>query len=86
MPEMGELMEKLKREIEVGGELKDLPCPFCNKPRSQRSDYVRCSPCGLNWLDGEDLQKNPLLSREPYLSGARNRATAASKTEQNGSA
>ena len=41
---------------------------------AKRSDYVRCTPCGMNWLDGEDLTKDPRLSREPYLSNVRNRA------------
>ena len=68
MSEMLELMEKLKREIAEGGELKDLPCPFCQKPRSQRSDYVRCSPCGINWLQSEMglpnyLNRNPSACR-----------------------
>ena len=62
--EMLELMERLKREIEFGGELESLPCPFCGKPRSQRSDYVRCSPCGVNWLDGENIDKNPTIERK----------------------
>ena len=84
MSEVLELMEKLKREIEVGGELKSLPCPKCGLPRSQRSDYVRCSPCGLNWLQGEDMSKSPLLSREPFLSSAFNRGTPSSKTEPDG--
>jgi hypothetical protein len=39
------------------------PCPFCLKPRVQRSDYVRCNPCGTNWLRGEDLIRDPRLSR-----------------------
>lgn len=75
MPTTQEIMEMLKREITEGGELKELPCPICLKPRSQRSDYIRCSPCGLNWLEGEDLSKSPLLSRAPYL------ATKSSKPE-----
>jgi len=68
MSETAEIMDQLKREITHGGELKDLPCPLCSLPRSQRSDYIRCSPCGVNWLKGEDPQKDPRLSREPYLS------------------
>jgi hypothetical protein len=83
---MRELIEKLKREALEGGELKDLPCPLCGKPRSQRSDYVRCQPCGKNWLDGEDLTKDPRLSREPYLTNARNRGIQSSKTETPGTA
>lgn len=85
MSEMMELMEKLRKEIREGGELKDLPCPMCQKPRSQRSDYLRCSPCGVNWLQGEDITRHPLVSREPYLSSAKNRDTSSSKTEMAGS-
>jgi hypothetical protein len=43
------------------------PCPLCGRPRVQRSDYIRCNPCGMNWLKGEDLTKDARLSREPYL-------------------
>lgn len=39
------------------------PCPFCGIARHQRSDYVRCQPCGINWLDGEDLDKDPRIAR-----------------------
>lgn len=70
--------EEALKEIREGGELKDLPCPLCGKPRSQRSDYVRCSPCGMNWMEGEDLNKSPLLSREPYLSSAHYLTTKSS--------
>ena len=59
---MLELMTKLKREIAHGGEL-DNPCPLCGLPRSQRSDYIRCSPCGVNWLEGENLEKDPRIER-----------------------
>ena len=39
------------------------PCPFCQRARVQRSDYVRCCRCGVNWLDGEDLSKDPRNER-----------------------
>lgn len=39
------------------------PCPFCKKPRVARSSYIRCNPCGINWLDGEDLSKDPRNDR-----------------------
>jgi len=39
------------------------PCPFCQRARVQRSDYVRCCRCGVNWLDGENLSKNPKIER-----------------------
>ena len=51
----------LKDEIKNGGELS--ACPFCKVPRSQRSGYVRCCGCGINWLPGEDLDKNPTVQR-----------------------
>lgn len=60
---MVEMPEQLKRENTVGGDLKDLPCPFCKRPRSQRSTYIRCNPCGTNWLPGEDPSKDPRIER-----------------------
>lgn len=35
------------------------PCPFCSRPRVERSDYIRCNPCGINWLLGTDWSKRP---------------------------
>jgi len=75
---MLELMEQLKREAIEGGELLNLPCPLCGKPRSQRSDYIRCTPCAANWMEGEDLSKDPRLSRK---SGALNLVTRSLKAE-----
>ncbi len=49
------------------------PCPFCHTPRVQRSDYIRCNPCGTNWLQGEDLSRDPRLTRT--------RTTASIETE-----
>lgn len=43
--------ERMK-EILEGGELKNLPCPYCHLPRCDRSDYIRCSACGMNWPKG----------------------------------
>lgn len=40
-------------------------CPFCHKPRVQRSDYLRCNRCGVNWLEGEDVSLDPRKSRMP---------------------
>lgn len=56
--------ERQERLSEVGTEP---PCPWCNRPRVRRSDYTRCNPCGTNWLDGEDLTKDPRLSRTPII-------------------
>ena len=43
-------------------------CPFCQTPRVRRSDYIRCNPCGVNWLDSERdlpnyLNRNPAAAR-----------------------
>jgi len=56
----------LKREIEEGG--TEAPCPFCQIPRMKRSDYIRCCKCGVNWLKGEDLTKDPRMSRNAVKS------------------
>lgn len=40
------------------------PCPFCQRPRVLRSDYIRCNLCGVNWLNGEDLSKDPRIQRK----------------------
>lgn len=77
---------KLTREERVNEPGTMPPCPFCEKPRVKRSDYVRCNPCGLNWLEGEDLSLNPYLSREPYLSWKRTQGTGSTKTAASGSA
>jgi hypothetical protein len=60
---MIEMPEQLRRENTVGGDLKDLPCPFCHRPRSQRSHYIRCNPCGTNWFAGENFNKDPRIER-----------------------
>jgi hypothetical protein len=61
--ELGEFMvhgrEMLAKENAEGGSLGNMPCPFCAKPRSQRSFYIRCQPCGLNWLPGDPMDKHP---------------------------
>jgi hypothetical protein len=58
--------EKLReaRRNEVGTKP---PCPLCGRRRVERSDYIRCIPCAMNWLEGEDLGKDARLSRDPYL-------------------
>ena len=52
MSEVLELMEKLKREIEVGGELNSLPCPKCGLPRSQRSGLHPVQPLRVELASG----------------------------------
>lgn len=58
------ILPQLAREIAIGGDLTDLPCPFCHLPRCQRSDYIRCQKCGINWLQGEDLSRDPRIERK----------------------
>lgn len=40
------------------------PCPRCGRARVQRSDYIRCNPCGVNWLDSE-MHLRDYLNRNP---------------------
>jgi hypothetical protein len=54
-------LDEQKRQQNAPGTLS--PCPFCGTPRNQRSDYVRCRLCGINWLDGEDLTCDPRNAR-----------------------
>jgi hypothetical protein len=61
--EVAKVRDKIEKENKVGGELSNLPCPFCRKPRSQRSTYIRCQPCAVNWFAGEDLSKDPKIAR-----------------------
>jgi hypothetical protein len=70
----GIMLEEPDREVlreqrrnEPGSES---PCPFCKRPRVRRDvgRYVRCNPCGINWLDEENifpeyLDQDPTISR-----------------------
>jgi hypothetical protein len=73
-----EQQEAARRErlAEVGTEP---PCPFCGVPRVRRSDYIRCNREGINWLEGEDITKDPRASRGSALS---TRRTDATQTER----
>ncbi len=51
------------------------PCPFCRKPRVARSDYLRCNPCGINWLLEESHLPN-YLDRNPSACRAEARRSA----------
>ncbi len=53
---------KIREEVAVGG--AESPCPFCELPRCRRSDYLRCSRCGINWLVGENTSKDPRTERQ----------------------
>ena len=45
------------------------PCPFCRRPRVLRSDYVRCNPCGINWL-AEEMHLPDYLNHDPRVARA----------------
>lgn len=51
------------REVRKAEEGTEPPCPLCGSPRVRRSDYIRCNPCATNWLEGEDLTRNPRCER-----------------------
>lgn len=55
------IKDRLAYELKNGG--SEELCPFCGLPRCQRSDYIRCVRCGINWLDGEDLDIDPRMYR-----------------------
>ena len=72
------LMEKFEQERErVRDEVgTEEPCPFCGRPRVRRSDYIRCNPCGTNWLD-EERHFRDYLNRNPAAARNDNRVTTA---------
>jgi ribosomal protein L37AE/L43A len=63
--DVGELMKSTREErlAEVGTEP---PCPFCRRPRVSRSSYVRCNPCGINWLN-EEMDLPNYMERDPRV-------------------
>jgi hypothetical protein len=56
-------MTREERMNEVGTEPT---CPFCQRPRVTRSDYIRCNRCGVNWLQSEMDLPN-YLDRDPRV-------------------
>jgi uncharacterized Zn finger protein (UPF0148 family) len=62
---MSKRRDDLLTEIKVGG--REAPCPFCGIPRVRRSTYIRCCACGVNWIDGEALDKDPRSERQHKL-------------------
>lgn len=82
-PQLQELTNQDRRN-EVGTEP---PCPFCKRPRVSRSNYIRCNPCGTNWLDEEMhlpnyLNRNPAAARSEAARMAREtKPTAGTSAE-----
>jgi hypothetical protein len=46
------------------------PCPWCGRPRVLRSNYVRCLPCGVNWL-AEEMHLPDYLNMDPRTARTR---------------
>ena len=58
------------------------PCPFCGRLRVQRSDYIRCNVCGTNWLDGEDVSRNPKIERYNKMVAEQRKSAQPNLAEQ----
>lgn len=56
------------------------PCPFCQTPRVERTNYLRCNPCGINWLLEESHLPN-YLNRNPAACRSEASAAAAPRKE-----
>jgi hypothetical protein len=67
------LRERIAYEIQNGG--SEAPCPFCGLPRCQRSDYIRCAKCGINWSPVDELDRDPSMSGRPRLTRGLGAAT-----------
>ncbi len=60
------------------------PCPWCERPRVRRSDYIRCNPCATNWINGEDISKDPRAERRVAM--LRTQGIEPTKTGMSGGA
>jgi hypothetical protein len=76
------LGQQLLDELKKGG--KQAPCPFCRIPRVQRSDYIRCCRCGINWLAGEALDKDPRNERMRLMIESATSTAPKKNKEENG--
>lgn len=56
--------QELARQERLDEPGTEPPCPFCQRPRVSRSDYIRCNRCGVNWLN-EEMHLRNYLSRDP---------------------
>lgn len=62
------------------------PCPMCGRPRVERSCYIRCNPCALNWENGSDLSQHPHRTKatKPSETETRTSAQPAENTTEEG--
>jgi hypothetical protein len=67
-------LNRLDRLSEVGTEP---PCPFCGRAMVLRSDYIRCLPCGVNWL-AEEMHLLDYLNLDPRVARSRSAHTGSS--------
>ncbi len=89
--ELGKHLTEWRRQL-VMEQGTEPPCPWCGVPRVKRSDYIRCNPCGTNWIDSERnltdskgslyLETNPQAARDH----ARMVATASKPAEKSAAA
>ena len=68
--------QELNRQDRLNEKGTEPPCPFCKRPRVSRSDYIRCHPCGVNWLN-EEMHFPDYLSSDPLLARTKNARTVS---------
>lgn len=57
------MFQDIKDSLNTPGTLS--PCPFCGTPRCERSNYIRCQKCGINWSLGDEMDRDPRMSGKP---------------------
>lgn len=58
------------------------PCPLCGRPRVERSCYIRCNPCGLNWENDSDWTVHPRTKDTASTSAPGSASTAKHTSER----
>jgi hypothetical protein len=58
--------QEAERQERLNEQGTEPPCPFCNRPRVARNTYIRCNPCGVNWLN-EEMGLPNYLERDPRV-------------------
>jgi hypothetical protein len=75
-------VSRVRAEIATGG--GGTPCPFCHVPRCKRSDYIRCARCGVNWMTGENLTRDPRQERsDKFLEQTRAMSKPKERSKEN---
>lgn len=76
---MTEAQQVEARQFRLSEQGTEPDCPFCGNPRVERTSYIRCNPCGVNWLN-EEMHLPNYLSRDPRVA-RREAALMASGTK-----